>query len=100
LARVWLSPFGPELDFGGADRNSVGQFYRGRPDELGSDFQASLDLPETALSPALTCLSAVWKYLDIWTIGEGPQVRVTAFSFSATIHPNLAGWAGPALEAH
>lgn len=100
LVRVWLSPFGPEVDFSADGRDSVGQFYRNRPDELGSDFQANLDLPETALSPALTCLSSVWKYLDIWTLDEGPQTGVTAFSFSAAIHPNLAGWAGPALDSH
>jgi hypothetical protein len=100
LIRIWLSPFGPDRDFSADGEESVGQFYRNRPDELGSRFQASLDLPESALLPALTCLGSVWKYLDLWTVDEGPQVGVTAFCFSATIHPTLAGWAGPALDAH
>lgn len=69
-------------------------------DAIGSDFQMSLHLPESALGPAVTCLSSSWKYLDIWTVDD-PKNRgsVTAFSFSTSIHPNLVDWAGPALEA-
>ena len=100
LMRVWISPFGPDADFGADSAEDVGAFYRNRPDALGSDLQASLRLPEAALPSTLTCLSSVWKYLDIWTVDDkGDQVRITAFSFSASIHPNLVDWAGPELTA-
>jgi hypothetical protein len=100
LMRIWLSPFGPETAFGTDGLDRVGQFYRDRSDEIGSDFQASLYLPEQALSPAVTCLSSVWRYLDIWIAeDQGDEAAVTAFSFSATIHPNLKEWAGADLEA-
>ena len=100
LMRVWISPFGPDVRFGSDDLDEVGQFYERTGDALGSDFRVSLHLPESALGPALTCLSSVWKYLDIWAV-DNPKDRgsVTAFSFSASIHPNLIDWAGPELEA-
>jgi hypothetical protein len=100
LMRIWLSPFGPETTFGAGGLDRVGQFYRDRTDEIESDFQANLHLPEDALSPAITCLSSVWRYLDIW-IDEyrGDEAAVTAFSFSASIHPKLKEWAGADLEA-
>lgn len=98
LMRIWISPFGPEVSFGPDGLDEVGQFYAGTGD--GSHFRVSLHLPESALGPAVTCLSTIWKYLDIWTVGD-PKDRggVTAFSFSASIHPNLIEWAGPKLEA-
>jgi len=100
LMRIWLSPFGSETTFGLDGLDRVGQFYRDRSDEIGSDFQASLHLPEQALSPAITCLSSVWRYLDIWIDEyQGDEAAVTAFSFSATIHPNLKEWAGDDLDA-
>jgi hypothetical protein len=97
--RIWLSTFGPETRFGDGDLDRVGQFYRDRLGTSGPDFEASLHLPESALSPAITCLSSVWRYLDIWIDEyQGDEAAVTAFSFSASIHPNLAEWAGPDLE--
>ena len=98
--RIWLSPFGSEIKFGAGGLDRVGQFYKDRLDAIGSDFEASLHLPEEALPSAITCLSSVWRYLDIW-IGEyeGDEAAVTAFSFSASIHPNLKEWAGADLEA-
>jgi hypothetical protein len=99
--RIWLSPFGPEMDWGNSDLNAVGQLYHGRGDAFGSDFHASLHLPESGLAPAVTCLSSVWKYLDIWIVGEGAdEAPVGAFSFSANIHPNLVQWAGGALDSN
>jgi len=99
LTRIWLSPFGPEMTFGIDGLDSVGQFYRDRPDELGADFQASLHLPDEALPPAITCLGSVWRYLDIWIDKyRGDEATVTAFSFSARIHPNLVEWAGADLD--
>lgn len=48
----------------------------------------------------MTCLSSVWRYLDIWIDeDEGAEAAVTAFSFSASIHPNLKEWAGADLDA-
>lgn len=101
LMRIWISPFGPEIDFGADGLDRVGQFYKDRPDAIGSNFQASLHLPEEALSPAITCLSSVWRYLDLWIDHyEGDEAAVTAFSFSANVHPNLAEWAGADLSAN
>lgn len=98
-ARIWLSPFGPEVTFGRDDFDSVGRFYKDRPQADEADFEASLHLPEAALPPAMTCLGSVWRYLHIW-IGryQGYEAAVTAFSFSDSIHPNLAQWAGPSLD--
>lgn len=101
VMRIWLSPFGAETTFGPDDgRHWVGRFYRDRPEADRSDFEASLDLPEEALSPAITCLSSVWRYLDIWiTEYQGDEAPVAAFTFSGSIHPNLKEWAGPDLDA-
>jgi hypothetical protein len=100
LMRIWLSPFGPEIKFGAGGIDRVGQFYRDRPDAIGCDFEASLQLPADALPPAITCLSSVWRYLDIWIDKyEGDEASVTAFSFSANIHPNLKDWAGADLDS-
>jgi hypothetical protein len=99
LIRIWISPFGPEINFGGDGLDRVGRFYVGKADPLGSDFQASLHLPESALAPALTCLTSIWKYLDLWTADYGnEQASITSFCFSACVHPNLAAWAGPELD--
>ena len=100
LMRIWISPFGPGLDFGAEGLDNVGRFYRSRPDAPRPGLEASLLLPESALPQALTCLSSVWRYLDIWTAeAEGDEAPITAFSFSASIHPNLADWAGPELPS-
>jgi hypothetical protein len=100
MVRVWLSPFGPDIQYRSDGSPSVGQFYRDRPNADRSDFEASLHLPEEALSPTITCLGSVWRYLDIWIDEyDRDEARVTAFSFSASIHPNLAEWAGPDIAA-
>jgi hypothetical protein len=96
--RVWISPFGPGFEFGADALVDVGRLYKG-PEALKPDFQATLLLPEGALSATLTSLNSVWKYLDIWTADDGSdEVSITAFAFSASIHPNLADWAGPELD--
>lgn len=96
LVRVWLSPTGREAKFGGDGLNEVGRFYVGRSDAPGGGFRATLLLPESSLPGVLTCLSSIWKYVDIWTeCADSDEQRITAFSFSAAIHPNLAEWAGP-----
>lgn len=100
LMRVWLSPIGPKITFGKKGLDRVGHFDRNCSDEIGSDFHAQLYLPEQGLAPAITCLSAVWRYLDIWiTDYQGDEAAVPAFSFAASIHPNLREWAGDDLAA-
>jgi len=95
--QIWISPFGREVRFD-ARTGEVGQFYSQRLGALGPDFEATLRLPEEALPPALTCLSSVWKFVDIWTAEkQGDAAKVTAFCFSASIHPNLIEWAGPEI---
>jgi hypothetical protein len=96
--RVWVSTFGRKVRFS-AKTCDVGRFYRDRLGHDGPPLEASLQLPEDALSNALTCLGSVWKFVDIWTASDEADSAVTAFSFSSTIHPNLADWAGPELSA-
>ncbi len=95
--RVWISTFGRKLRFN-ARGGDVGRLYRDRLGQDSAPFEASLSLPEDALPNALICLGSVWKLLDIWTSTEDAETAVTAFCFSASIHPNLAEWAGPGLD--
>lgn len=94
--QIWLSPFGPERRFK-AGTDDVGRLYADRLDARGPAFEAQLQVPQDALSPAITCLGSVWKFIDVWTSKERPEA-VTAFSFSAEVHPNLVEWAGPELD--
>jgi len=97
--RVWISTFDRKVRFN-ARGGDVGRFYRDRLGQDSAPFEASLSLPEDALSNALICLGSVWKLLDIWTATEEAETAITAFCFSASIHPNLAEWAGPGLDSH
>ncbi len=94
---VWISTFGRKVRFN-ARSGDVGRFYRNRMGDEGSPFEASLRLPEDALSHALICLSSTWKFLDIWTATNEADSAVTIYSFSEAIHPNIAEWAGPELD--
>lgn len=94
-ARVWLSPFGPDMRFGSDGLDEVGQLHIYPPSAGKADFNATLLVPEASLSVAATCLSSVWRYLHIWTFDEEVErASVSAFSFSSTIHKNLEAWAG------
>jgi hypothetical protein len=95
--RIFISTFGRKVRF---DRRTgdVGRFYKNRLGEGGPPFEASLSLPEDALSNALICLGSIWKFLDIWTATDESDSAITAFCFSAAIHPNIAQWAGPEME--
>jgi hypothetical protein len=74
-------------------------FFDGRYMVEITEWNWGLHVGLSALDSAVTCLSSVWKYLDIWTVGDPKdQGRITAFSFSASIHPNLIEWAAPELE--
>lgn len=98
--RVWISPRGPDFDFGYRDPPAVGRLYEDREGAIRCDLEASLDLPESALAPTLACLGSGWKYLHLWTAeGDEASVRVTAFSFSRSLFPNLVEWAGSELES-
>lgn len=94
---VWISAFDRKVRFN-ARSGDVGRFYRNRMSNEGSSFEASLRLPEDALSNALICLGSTWKFLDIWTAADEADSPVTSYSFSEAIHPNIAEWAGPELE--
>jgi hypothetical protein len=91
--RVWLSPFGPEVQFGDGGLDEVGQFRTHPQERREQAFTATLLVPEAALPLAATCLGSVWKYLHIWTFDEEDnRASVSAFSFSSIIHENLDAW--------
>lgn len=90
---VTLSPFGPKVLFGRNGFKEVGRLGLGTPGQ-DNDVSVRLMLPEAAISSTATSLASAWKHLDLWTFDatEG-GAKVSAFAFSATIHPNLADWA-------
>jgi hypothetical protein len=91
--RLWITPVGPEIEFGPGHLEEVGQFHERRDAVLRSDFTATLLLPQDALAGAVTCLAAVWKYLDIQTVDDPlDRASVTNFWFSRDIHRNLLPW--------
>jgi hypothetical protein len=95
--QVFVSTFGRRERFNPRS-GDVGRFYTRRLGEIGSPFEMSLRLPEDALSNALICLGSIWKFLDVWTATDEADSAITAFCFSAAIHPNIAEWAGSAME--
>jgi hypothetical protein len=57
-------------------------------------FAAVLMLPESAIPSTATSLASVWKHLHLWTFEETDEgSRISAFTFSSAIHPNLLDWA-------
>ena len=91
--KVTLSPFGPKVRFGRGGLQDVGQL-RVLPPGSDPDFTASLMLPEEAIPTTATSLASIWKHVDIWTFDEGLRsARISSYSFSADIHPNLRAWA-------
>jgi hypothetical protein len=94
--RIWISPFGPDLQFGSDGLECVGQLSA--PDAERSDFGLTLLLPESGMAMAATSLASVWKYLHVWTFAEGQEVAlVSDYSFDAELHQNLADWAAGAI---
>jgi hypothetical protein len=86
---VSLSPFGPKVLFGRNGLKEVGRLSAGAPGE-DADFAAILMLPEAAIPSTATSLASMWRHLQLTTFDEtGDGARVSAFFFSATIHPNL-----------
>lgn len=90
---IWVSTFGPELQFGDDGLDEVGQFRTVAEDDRIHDLTATLLIPEAVLPFAATCLGSAWKYLHIWTFDEEDgRAGVSAFSFSSSIHENLRAW--------
>ena len=91
---ITLSPFGPKVRFGKGGLKAVGQLRCEPPCADDSSFTATVLLPESAIPSVAVSLAFIWKHLDIWTFGETDEgAEISAFSFSASIHPNLADWA-------
>lgn len=88
-ARVWITPFGGDLTFGPDGLEAVGHCRPGN-DTRGTDLEASLLLPDDALSGVITCLASVWKYLHLWTADAADdRTAVTDFAFSASISDSV-----------
>ena len=93
IVDVTLSPFGPKVVFGRNGLKEVGRLSDGVP-EQGVDLSATLMLPESAIPSTATSLASIWKHLDLWIVDATEEgAKVSAFAFSAAIHPNLAEWA-------
>jgi hypothetical protein len=91
--QLWLKPVGPEVRFGPGELDEVGQLHLNPPEALKAGFTGTLFFPETALPFAATCLSAIWKYLQISTFDERDgHASVSTFSFSSDIHESLGSW--------
>ncbi|HEX4708843.1 hypothetical protein [Phenylobacterium sp.] len=91
--RLWTLNVGPEIDFAPDAWDDVGRLYDLRNNPRRKEFEASLLLPQEALPMTVTCLASIWKYIHIWTIGDPKdEAQITNFSFSATLHKNLASW--------
>jgi hypothetical protein len=90
-AQIWLSPFGPDLRFGPDDLDEVGQVHLHAPDGGEHGLSATLLVPEASLALIASCLSSVWKYVNIFTFdAEAQQASVSAFGFAAKVRENLA----------
>lgn len=91
--KVTLSPFSPKVRFGRGGLQQVGGLI---VPPVGSDFdfEAVLMLPEDAIATTATSLSSAWKHLQLQTDNDDiSRARIFAYSFHASIHPNLEPWA-------
>jgi hypothetical protein len=90
---VTLSPFGPKILFGRNGLKEVGRLTASAACE-GADLAVILMLPESAIPATATSLASAWKYVHLWTLDETEDgARISAFTFSAAIYPNLLDWA-------
>lgn len=88
---VYLSTFGPDVQFGDDGLHEVGQLWI-QPSKPRY-FSATFLVPEAALPLTAIGLGTAWKYLHFWTFDEDDErASVSAFSFSSDIHENLAAW--------
>ena len=87
---ITLAPFGPKVLFGRNGLKEVGQLGFGIPGQ-GSNFSATLMLPESAIPSTAASLASIWKHLDLWTFdATDAGAKISAFAFSAAIHAYLA----------
>jgi len=93
VAEITLVPFGPKVLFGRNGLKEVGRLNAGLPGG-DCDLAATIMLPESAIHSTATALASVWKHLDLWAFDPTEDgARISAFAFSAAIHPNLLDWA-------
>jgi hypothetical protein len=93
IVDVTLAPFGPKVLFGRNGLTEVGRLDAGMPGG-DFDFSVTLMLPEAAIPSTATALASVWKHLDLWASDATAEgAKISAFAFSAAIHPNLTDWA-------
>jgi hypothetical protein len=92
--KVGVTPFGPEMRFGGA-LESVGSLHLFRSTPGARACEASLLLPEADLALLAVALSTTTRYLHIWTPGLDVEVaRITDYSLSSSIGEKVKPWAG------
>ena len=90
---ITLSPFGPRVRFGRGGLQHVGRLDVLTPGG-DVDFAATLMLPEEAIATTTTSLASTWKHVQLLTFDETQRsAKVSAYFFSADIHPNLQAWA-------
>jgi hypothetical protein len=88
---IHLTPFGPEF---GEEWDEVGRlyFHPNRAPER-PPLSATLFVPQTTLPLIATCLSAVWRYIHIWTFDEDQEeASIRFFGFDNEVHKNLTAW--------
>lgn len=91
--RIWLSPFGPDMQFGPDELDEVGQVYIHTHRPQKPDFSATLLIPEASLPVVAICLSSIWKYVHVFTFDEDAErASVNAFGFDAKLHNNVIAW--------
>lgn len=83
--RIWISPTNQPLTFGPSALPDLGQLHFEEPRSRGWDISVTILLPRLAAAPVATCLSSVWRYLQLSTFDEDEEgASISAFAFSAT----------------
>lgn len=83
--RIWISPARRHLKIGPGALRDLGQLHFKEPPSRGWDISVTMLIPSLAAAPATTCLSSVWKYLQLSTFDEDEDgASISAFAFSAT----------------
>ncbi|MBW8816115.1 MAG: hypothetical protein JF588_22085 [Caulobacterales bacterium] len=90
--RVWLSPSPLRYWAGPEALDEVGQFNPYDTPKNGSDFDATILIPEDSLTYAVVSLGSAWRYIHIWTLDPFPRASIARVSFSQDVHPNLEPW--------
>jgi hypothetical protein len=90
--RVWLAPSPLRYWTGPEAFDEVGQFVAHDQPKNGSDFEATVLIPDDSLTDALISLASAWRYIHIWTVDPFPRASISRASFSRDLHPNLEPW--------